>query len=196
MKIINLALVLFYLFLNTASAKQIETEFIKVQPGDTLQKISQKYYGTTKKWYKIFLANSNVIENPDSLVQGMQLRLVLIEGSKLTTQASNSQYQVPAEPLVLAKFSKLKKTQKKIRREIASLDSDQTFPNSLIESEPPLVSETHSIAQSFPAIEHEDLVNTEYEQLTTDAIPVQNAFEPITDLTSASPTLERFSFQL
>lgn len=54
-----------------------EEEFItyKVQKGDTLQKISSKFYGTTKKWRKIFLANQDKLKTPDKVYPGQVLRI-------------------------------------------------------------------------------------------------------------------------
>lgn len=45
-------------------------EKYKVQKGDTLQKISQKFYGTTKKWNKIYEANKEVLKGPDKIYPG------------------------------------------------------------------------------------------------------------------------------
>jgi nucleoid-associated protein YgaU len=47
--------------------------FYIVRGGDTLSKISSMYYGTPNKWYKIFEANRNVLDNPDVLKLGMKL---------------------------------------------------------------------------------------------------------------------------
>ncbi|KPK39610.1 MAG: hypothetical protein AMJ78_08260 [Omnitrophica WOR_2 bacterium SM23_29] len=47
----------------------------KVQKGDTLQKISTKFYGTTKKWRKIFLANQDKLKSPDKVYPGQMLRI-------------------------------------------------------------------------------------------------------------------------
>jgi len=44
-----------------------------VKKGDTLQKISQKFYGTTKNWRKIHQANRNTIKDPDVLVEGKKI---------------------------------------------------------------------------------------------------------------------------
>jgi len=44
-----------------------------VQNGDTLQKISKKFFGTTKKWPKIYEANKDKLEDPDALKVGMRL---------------------------------------------------------------------------------------------------------------------------
>jgi hypothetical protein len=41
-----------------------------VQKGDTLQKISNKFFGTTKKWMKIFEANKSVLKTPNSIYPG------------------------------------------------------------------------------------------------------------------------------
>jgi nucleoid-associated protein YgaU len=44
-----------------------------VRNGDTLQEISQKYYGTSKKWRKIYDANKSKIKDPNKLVVGTKL---------------------------------------------------------------------------------------------------------------------------
>lgn len=46
-----------------------------VQRGDTLQKISQKMYGTTKSWQRIFDANKSKLKKPDMVVVGMVLQI-------------------------------------------------------------------------------------------------------------------------
>ena len=46
-----------------------------VQRGDTLQKISQKFYGTTKSWQKIFEANKAKMKKPDVVIAGMVLQI-------------------------------------------------------------------------------------------------------------------------
>jgi nucleoid-associated protein YgaU len=48
----------------------------KVQPGDNLRRISQRFYGNTGMWQKIYDLNRSTIgANPDSLRVGMTLRL-------------------------------------------------------------------------------------------------------------------------
>lgn len=44
---------------------------------DTLQKISQKFYGTTRRWMDIYEANKKVIKNPDRVKPGMKIRIPL-----------------------------------------------------------------------------------------------------------------------
>ncbi|MDP2961005.1 MAG: LysM peptidoglycan-binding domain-containing protein, partial [candidate division Zixibacteria bacterium] len=46
-----------------------------VQKNDTLQKISQKYFGTTKKWMKIYDANRDVLKGPDKIRPGQVLNI-------------------------------------------------------------------------------------------------------------------------
>lgn len=46
-----------------------------VKNGDTLQKISQKFYGTTKNWRKIYLANKSKLKDPNSLKVGTKLSI-------------------------------------------------------------------------------------------------------------------------
>jgi 5'-nucleotidase / UDP-sugar diphosphatase len=51
------------------------TRTYTVKKNDTLQKISQKYYGTTKNWQKIYQANKKAIKDPDQLVEGTRLAI-------------------------------------------------------------------------------------------------------------------------
>lgn len=45
----------------------------KVQPGETLSKIAQKYYGNSQQWQKIYQANRGTLNNPNALRAGMVL---------------------------------------------------------------------------------------------------------------------------
>lgn len=46
-----------------------------VEKNDTLQKISMKFYGTTKKWPKIYEANKDTLRSPDRLYAGQTLKI-------------------------------------------------------------------------------------------------------------------------
>jgi len=46
-----------------------------VQKSDTLQKISMKFYGTTKKWAKIYDANKDTLKTPDRVYPGKTLNI-------------------------------------------------------------------------------------------------------------------------
>ena len=52
-----------------------------VEKWDTLQKISQKFYGTTKRWKKIFEANTDVLKSPNSIRPGQSVNIP-VEGLK------------------------------------------------------------------------------------------------------------------
>lgn len=56
----------------TAEAKY-DTYIVK--KGDTLQKISEQSYGTTKKWTKIFEANRDKLKSPDKIRAGQELKI-------------------------------------------------------------------------------------------------------------------------
>ncbi len=47
----------------------------KVMNGDTLQKISKQFYGTYKKWQKIYDANKDKLANPNRIKPGMTLNI-------------------------------------------------------------------------------------------------------------------------
>lgn len=46
-----------------------------VQKNDTLQKISLKFYGTTKNWNKLYEANKDVLKSPNKVYPGQTLRI-------------------------------------------------------------------------------------------------------------------------
>ena len=56
-------------------AESAAYEKYTVQKGDTLQKISQKFYGTTKKWMKIYDANKDVLKGPNKVYPGQSLNI-------------------------------------------------------------------------------------------------------------------------
>jgi nucleoid-associated protein YgaU len=64
-------------YITETPAEPVETapacEEYKIGKGDTLQKISQKFYGTTKKWTKIFEANKDKIKAPDKIRVGQTI---------------------------------------------------------------------------------------------------------------------------
>jgi len=46
-----------------------------VQKGDTLQKIAKKFYGNSKKWYRIYKANKGVLKSADKIRPGQKLTI-------------------------------------------------------------------------------------------------------------------------
>ncbi|MFH1478447.1 MAG: LysM peptidoglycan-binding domain-containing protein [Candidatus Omnitrophota bacterium] len=54
------------------SGKEEKKTYV-VQKGDTLQKISQKMYGTVKLWKKIYEKNKDTIKSPDTIKPGQKL---------------------------------------------------------------------------------------------------------------------------
>jgi nucleoid-associated protein YgaU len=57
----------------TVTVQDFET--YTVGKNDTLQKISMKFYGTTRKWPKIYEANKDVLRSPDKLYAGQTLKI-------------------------------------------------------------------------------------------------------------------------
>ena len=47
----------------------------KVRKNDTLQKISKKFYGTTKKWLFLYQENKDVIKSPDKIYPGLVIKI-------------------------------------------------------------------------------------------------------------------------
>jgi LysM repeat protein len=57
----------------TKPNKKAEISTYIVKKGDTLQKISAKFYGTTKRWTLIYKANRDKIKSPDKVFPGQIL---------------------------------------------------------------------------------------------------------------------------
>ena len=47
----------------------------KIQEGDTLQKISKKFYNTYQRWNEIYEANRDVLSSPDRIKPGKTIRI-------------------------------------------------------------------------------------------------------------------------
>lgn len=52
-----------------------EYKLYTVKKNDTLQKISKKFYNTTKRWMKIYEANKDILKSPDKLYTGQVLKI-------------------------------------------------------------------------------------------------------------------------
>lgn len=46
-----------------------------VVSGDSLSKISKKFYGDANDWRRIFEANQDIIKNPDDIYPGQTLKI-------------------------------------------------------------------------------------------------------------------------
>ncbi len=55
------------------SAKSKSATSYTVKKNDTLQKISKQFYGTVKKWNKIYQANQDKIKDPNRIKAGLTL---------------------------------------------------------------------------------------------------------------------------
>ena len=58
-----------------AVSKTVPVSTYTVVNNDTLEKISQKVYGTTKKWKQIYEANSDKLKSPDRIYSGQVLKI-------------------------------------------------------------------------------------------------------------------------
>jgi nucleoid-associated protein YgaU len=62
---------------SAAGQAEIVLQKYTVQKGDTLQKISQKFYGTTRKWMKIYDANKELLKAPNKIYPGQVIDVPL-----------------------------------------------------------------------------------------------------------------------
>jgi len=54
-------------------------EIYVIKKGDTLQKISSKFYGTTKKWKMLYQENTDVLKGPDKIYPGLKIRIPAVK---------------------------------------------------------------------------------------------------------------------
>ncbi len=60
-----------------------------VQKGDTLQKISKEFYGTTKKWAKIYEANKDIMKGPNKIYPGQVIHIPADSSAQLLEPKEN-----------------------------------------------------------------------------------------------------------
>lgn len=60
-----------------------------VQKADTLQKISKKFYGTTKKWNRIYEANKDTIKGPNKIYPGQVINIPIDSSMQLMETREN-----------------------------------------------------------------------------------------------------------
>lgn len=65
-------------------------ETYTVAKNDTLQKISKKFYGTTKRWMKLYEANKDTLGGPDKLYPGQTLRIPSAGGLKVEAESTEN----------------------------------------------------------------------------------------------------------
>lgn len=63
----------------SVAGPEVKMEKYTVQKNDTLQKISQKFYGTTKKWTKIYDANKDALKGPNKIYPGQVINVPVEE---------------------------------------------------------------------------------------------------------------------
>jgi nucleoid-associated protein YgaU len=56
-------------------APEKKYESYTIQKDDTLQKISEKFYGTTRKWKMLYDENKDVLKSPDRVYPGKTIRI-------------------------------------------------------------------------------------------------------------------------
>ena len=58
-----------------ASSSEKDYQRYTVQKNDTLQKISKKFYGTTKKWKLLYDVNKDILRSPDKVYPGTEIKI-------------------------------------------------------------------------------------------------------------------------
>ena len=63
----------------TPRKKPYQYRYYTVKKKDTLQKISHKFYRTSKKWKIIYEANDDVIKSPNKIYPGLTLKIPILK---------------------------------------------------------------------------------------------------------------------
>ncbi|UCC95320.1 MAG: LysM peptidoglycan-binding domain-containing protein [Candidatus Omnitrophota bacterium] len=50
-----------------------------IQKNDSLQKISHKFYGTTRKWKFLYEQNKDVLKSPDKIYPGVTIKIPILD---------------------------------------------------------------------------------------------------------------------
>ncbi|MCF7869493.1 MAG: LysM peptidoglycan-binding domain-containing protein [Candidatus Omnitrophica bacterium] len=61
------------------ASSQYEYEDYTIVENDTLQKISRKFYGTTKKWELIYQENKDTLKSPDKIYPGKTIKIPILK---------------------------------------------------------------------------------------------------------------------
>ncbi len=64
-----------------SSAQRVGGQTYTVQKGDTLSAIAKRHYGQASAWKSLFEANRDVLDDPDRIFPGQQLRIPPRSGS-------------------------------------------------------------------------------------------------------------------
>lgn len=59
----------------TLPVENSKWKYYTIQKNDTLQKISSKFYGTTKKWKLLYDYNKTVLKSPDKVYPGIRIKI-------------------------------------------------------------------------------------------------------------------------
>jgi LysM repeat protein len=70
-------------------APEVRFEKYTVLKDDTLQKISEKFYGHPGKWEKIFNANKAILKTPDKLYPGQSIDIPIESGKPAKSTSGN-----------------------------------------------------------------------------------------------------------
>ena len=73
-----------------------EPRIYEVRPGDTLDKISQRVYGTRRHWKEILRANQRVIPTPQAMRAGLRLTIPTVVAASAPRAASAAPAPAPA----------------------------------------------------------------------------------------------------
>lgn len=65
------------------ATKAVVMQQYTIKDGDTLQKVSQKFYGTTRRWQEIYEVNRDILKSPDSIFVGQVIQ-VPVEENRVT----------------------------------------------------------------------------------------------------------------
>jgi nucleoid-associated protein YgaU len=58
-----------------SAGKDVSYTEYTIQKNDTLQKVSQKFYGTTKKWMMLYNENKDVLSSPNKIYPGLVIKV-------------------------------------------------------------------------------------------------------------------------
>lgn len=174
-------LILNFVCLNLYAGDSLEFIEVKVRPGDTLQKISSKLYGTTKKWLQIYSLNKDVISNRDIITVGAVLK---VRKTNIVHNLANESSLIKRKPVINKIISK-EHAQSKFEVYSSLQEKTNTTINSNNESESNAKIELHKI---FPDQKTEENIhitdskNLKKSERTNESFVVNDVISPYREM--------------
>lgn len=108
---------------------------IQIMKGDTLQKISMRYFGTTRKWRELYKLNRDILSSPNVLIVGLKLKVKIVAQATTAKEPSKLYSNLVGRQL---RISSTKKNSVAAKNEVYSaFEQDSSESSHIIDTPTP-----------------------------------------------------------